>query len=220
MMNLTRRQFGKRATLTAIGLRIAWASGLAGIALTQEGCNVFNDILNWVPVGEAAVNAMLSVLTSNGFPIPAPVQEYVNLTEAAFTALTAAVKEYQATTPPPAGAVAKVELALKTVVDNFTLFLRSINVPGNIFSVIAGLAQVVLSTIAAFENQLPQPAAGKRQLVAATFSVGQTSVAVVPKSRSRRAFKRDWNGQLDAGARLGVAVPKSAYLPLTFFEHL
>jgi len=224
-MDINRRQFVQRSTLTVVGLRLAQGTAFIGTAELAGGCNLFNDILNWIPVGEASVNAMLTVLTSNGIAIAPAVSAAVTLTEAGLTALTAAVKEYQATTPPPVGAVAKVQTALKDVVDNFQTFLASINVPGNIFSVISGLAQVVLSTVAAFENQLPPTtpaatAAARTTIVGATAHVGQAVIVITPKHRTVRAYKKDWNATLDAGTKLGVLVPKSAYHHISFFEHL
>jgi hypothetical protein len=211
---LNRRQMIQRSTLTIVGLRLAQGAAILGTAELMGGCNVFTDIINWIPVGEASVNAMIAVLTSNGIAIAPAVTTAVALTEAGLNALTAAVKEYQATTPPPVGAVAKVQTALKDVVDNFQTFLASLNVPGNIFSVISGLAQVVLSTIAAFEAQIPvAPAAASRTtIVASSVHIGQQTITIVPKHRTVRAYKHDWNATLDTGVKLGVVVPASARL--------
>jgi hypothetical protein len=222
-MNTTmnRRELIHRSTLTLVGTRLAYLAGASGIALESAGCNLWNDILNWVPVGEASLNSILAVLTSNGVPIAAPVSAIVTFIEAGFTALTAAIKEYQAVTPPPVGAEAKVQAAFTALVDNFQTFLASLNVPGSIFSVISGLAQIVLSTIAAFENELPPVVAGKRTTVMATSAkLGQQTIPVMAKHRTRRAFKKDWNGVLDAGTKLGATIPKSAYQHLSLLERL
>jgi hypothetical protein len=208
---LNRREAIKRTTLTLIGVRLAQGASLLGVSFFMEGCNVFDDILNWVPVGEASINAMLTVLSSNGFPVAAPIEAAVTATEAAFTALTAAVQEYKATTPAPVGAVAKVQTALKDVVDQFGTFLASLKVPGNIFSVVAGLAQVVLSTIAAFEGQLPTAKTTAR-LVPRQMRIGEQTVQVVPKKRNANSYKKDWNATLQVAEKSGVTVPKNAYL--------
>ena len=145
-----------------------------------------------------------------GVVLPAGLQEIIKLVEAGFTALTAAVKEYQSVTPPPAGALAKIEAAFKSVTDNFSTFLASLNVSGGLLSIIAGIAQIIFSTIAAFVNQLPVPA-GRSMTVSASYRVASTTVIVIPKHRSVGQFKHDVNAVL-SGAPAGVTVPASAKL--------
>ena len=53
-----------------------------------------------------------------------------------------------------------------------------------------------------------------------SFRLGSgQAIPVTPKARTRRAFKKDWNSQLDVGAKAGLMIPKTAYLPVSFFEH-
>jgi len=190
-----------------------------GSALVMSGCNLFTDIMNWIPVGEAALNSILSVLTGNGVVISPAIQSIVALIEAAFAALTAAIKEYQSTTPPPVGALAKIETAFADLANNFTTFLSSLNVSGGLLGIITGLAQVVFSTIAAFVNQLPASASLKRTTARiSTVKVGPNVITVTPKMRTRRAFKKDWNATLKTAPSVGVICPASAYLPVSFFE--
>ncbi len=216
---MERRQFITRSAFTAIGVRFALGASTLGLAAAQEGCSVWTDIENWVPVGEAAINSILAVLTANGVVIAAPIQAIVSLIEAGFTALTAAIKEYQSTVPAPVGALQKIETAFTDIVNNFQTFLTSLNVSGGLLAIIAGLAQIVFSTIAAFMNQLPAASSLKRTLVmSATAKVGSTTVPVVPKSRSRRTFKHDFNSVLSSSPQVGVVCPASAYLPVSFWE--
>lgn len=216
---MQRREFLHRSTLTIVGLRIAQGASLVGVSLYASGCNVFNDILNWVPVGEAALNSILSVLTANGVIILPGLQVYVNLIEAGFTALTGAIKEYQSTVPPPVGAIAKIQTAFKDIVDNFRTFLASLNIQGGLVAIIVGLAQVVFSTIAAFLNQLPPATSMLRSAVVGhSFQVSGLNVPVIPKMRTRRAFKKDFNAALDNGPAVGVVVPSVAHLKLSFWQ--
>jgi hypothetical protein len=220
-MQMTKRQFIQRASLATLGIRFAYATALSGLSLALTGCNVFSDILNWVPVGEASLNAILAVLTGNGVLISPALQTLVGLIEAGFTALTAAIKEYQSTVPAPVGALAKIETAFKDVVDNFKTFLSSLSVSGGLMGIVIGLAQIIFSTIAAFLNRLPAASSLRRTVVITEPArVGNTPFAVVPKERTRRAFKHDFNHVLDAGPTVGVIVPQSAYLHVTFWEHL
>jgi hypothetical protein len=217
-IQLSRRQFGRHAILTAIGLRIATLSGISAF-LVSCGGNVFSNILSWIPIGEAALNSILAVLSANGIILIPGVQVYVSLIEAGLAALTGAVKEYQATTPPPIGALAKIETAFRDVTDNFKNFLASLNVSGGLVAIIVGLAQVVLSTIAAFMNQLPATSTMRRTVVIGhTFMVGSVTGTVIPKERTTRTFKKDWNTKLDEGPAGGVVIPRSAYLHVGFWQ--
>lgn len=215
-MNLSRREF------TGHLLKGATVIAIAGEGVLLEGCNLYNDILNWVPVGEASLNSILSILSANGIAITPAAQLLVTTIEAGFTALTAAVKEYQSTTPPPVGAVAKIQTVFKDITDNFGTFLKSLNVSGSLVAVVVGIAQVVLSTIAAFANKLPvtPTAATARTLAPATVKVAATVQAVVPKERKLGNYKRDFNSELSKGEKQGVAIPKNAYLSLTLAEHM
>jgi hypothetical protein len=203
---LNRRQFARRASSVLLLLLAS------GTSLFIAGCNVFSDILNWIPVGEAALNSVLSVLTGNGVIITPAIQSIVALIKAGFTALTTAVNEYQSTTPPPTGALAKIETAFKDIVDNFSTFLSSLNVSGSLLGIITGLAQVVLSTIGAFVNRLPASTAMKSVSVkASNVTVGGTSVAVTPKARTAGSFKHDWDAILKS-APADVKIPPNAIL--------
>jgi hypothetical protein len=207
MMN--RRSFTGRISSALLFL----AAGGASILIS--GCNVFSDILSWVPVGEAALNSILAVLTGNGVIISPVIQSVVSLIEAGFSALTAAVKEYQSTTPAPVGALSKVETAFKDIVDNFSTFLSSLNVSGGLLGIITGLAQIVLSTIAAFVNRLPASTAMKAVSVKlARVNVGNppnASVIVIPKARNKSAFVKDFDAVLKS-APADVKIPPNAVL--------
>ena len=203
---LNRRTFTARIA----SLFIFLAAG--GMSLFVAGCSVFSDVLNWIPVGEAALNSILSVLTVNGVVISPAIQSLVSLIEAGFAALTAAVKEYQSTTPAPVGALSKVETAFKDIVDNFSTFLSSLSVSGSLLGIITGLAQIVLSTIAAFVNRLPASTAMKSVSVRlSSVKVAGTAITVIPKARTASSFKHDYDAILKS-APADVKVPPNAIL--------
>lgn len=201
-----------RRTFTAriFSMFVFLAAG--GMSLFVAGCSVFTDVLNWIPVGEAALNSILAVLTGNGVAITPAIQSVISLIEAGFSTLTAAVKEYQSTTPPPVGALSKVETAFKDIVDNFSTFLSSLSVSGSLLGIITGLAQVVLSTIAAFVNRLPASTAMKSVSVRlSSVKVSGTAITVVPKARNASSFKHDYDAILKS-APADVKVPPNAIL--------
>lgn len=215
-MNQSRREFTGHLVKGAVVVSVVSAEGFM-----LSGCNVFTDVLNWVPTGEAALNSILSILGANGIIIVPGLQTIVGLIEAGFTALTAAIKEYKSTTPPPVGALQKIETGFKDIVDNFKTFLQSLSVSSPLLSIIVGIAQIIFSTIAAFMNRLPAASSLKRTVVlGSTLQVGGTTVAFTPKDRSVRRFKKDVNSFLDDQRHSTVTIPKNAYLPLSLWEKL
>jgi hypothetical protein len=214
METINRREFvghlGKGAAIVA----------LAGMTVEMSGCNVISDIENWIPVGEAAVNSILSTLAANNIAISPVAQAIVKDVFASFDALSAAITEYDSVTPPPAGALAKVQAAFKAITDQLGTFLQSLQLPGgNIVTLIVGLANIVFSTITAFTNQLPVAPASFMLSSANHYRLNGVEYTVVSKKRTRREFKKSWNAQLDSAKQNGVIVPQSAYLRLSFLEH-
>src|SRR4029077_6050623 len=175
----------RRNLLQIIGKAIAGLFLFSGTML-QVGCNVFDDILNWVPIGQAAVSSILAVLTGNGILVSPGLAEIIKLVDAGFANLIAAVKEYKSITPPPVGALSKIEAAFKSVIDNFQAFLQSLSVSGGLLAIIAGLAQIIFSTIAAFMNRLPASSSLHRTVIISnTVRVGPGSFPVIPKERGK-----------------------------------
>lgn len=213
MMN--RRDFVKRT-----GTGFALAVLTSGVSLTLTGCNVYDDIYNWIGVAVASLNSIVTVLKANGI---IPAAGIVNAILGALNAVREAINEYRSVTPTPVGIVAKIELALKDAVDQFSVFLKSLNISGfGLFSMIAALVQIILSTIAGFLNRLPASTSiNTAQHMNTVMQIAQrTGFAVVPKARTIRAFKKDWNAQLDNGHALDVIVPRSAYHKVTFWERV
>lgn len=214
--DLSRRQFvghlGKGAAVVALVS-----------TMELESCSistVFTDIANWIPVGEASLNSILAVLSSNGVPLPPGAQAIVTAITDAFNAVVAAIKEYQSATPAPVGALAKIQAALKAVVDQFTAFLAALALPGgNILTLISSLAGVVFSTIAAFVNELPVASSSLVMASVNEYKLNGVAYKVVSVHRTRRGFKKDWNAALDRAATNGVTIPASAKMHLSFFEH-
>lgn len=185
----------KGAAVAALGVSV----------ISLDGCNVLDTIESWIPTGEAAVNAILAVLTANNIPVSAAVSTIVGLIETGLNDLLAAIKEYESTTPPPQGVLAKIQTIMQDISDQFSNFVSQLSgVAGGILKVVTSLAEVVITTIAGFVNELTP----STQTVSFKFS----GAPVVAIKRSRRKFAHDWNSQLDAAKAVGVQVPKEAYL--------
>jgi hypothetical protein len=117
------------------------------------------------------------------------------------------VKLYQAMNPPPAGALAKIQAVFNLIVANFESLLSQV-AQNPIVSVVIGLAQIILSTIAGFMGQLP---ATPGKTLSVTFRVANENASFTPKARSRRQFKKDWNAVAAAGGHSEVKLPETLW---------
>lgn len=167
---------------------------LASTPILMSGCNVFTDIENWVPVGISTFSSIVTLLEGAGVINPvagAPISAIINTINAGFSQIIADVKAYQSITPPPVGALAKLQTILQIVETNMQAFLASINISDNkLLLLVTGLAQIILSTIAGFINSLPASAGFVMQK---SVRVSGQLITVTPKLRSIRGYKKDWN---------------------------
>lgn len=178
---MNRRSFAKKSLLFLA----------VGSALSLDGCNVFDDILNWIPVGLTALQGIITIL---GSLIPPPALAIITVIKAGFADLLAAVKEYNADTNPAdkATLLAKIRTFLNDIVNNFQSFLNALNLGNNpIVNIVIGLADIIISAIEGFMGQLPPSAPTP---LAMTLHVGSKSVTVVPKFyKSVADFKKAYN---------------------------
>jgi hypothetical protein len=195
-----RRKFLKQGFFAALGARMLLAGATGGAALFMMGCNVFEDIENWVPVGLAAFQSVVSLLASAGVINPvadAGINLLISAITNAFNQIVADVKAYQAITPAPAGALQKIQATLSIIVQNLQAFLNSINVTDSkLLDTIVGLAQIILSTIAAFENDLVAKGAqpGTMSPTRRThLSHNARTIQIVPQARTVNQFISDFN---------------------------
>jgi len=215
MDNLSRRDFGKLVGTTTLALSIG------GSTLFVEGCSVMSSIEDWVPVGISAVKSIETILGANGFPLGAAAQALLDAVLGGLAQLLADVKIYQAITPPPVGALAKVQAAFGVITQNFQAFLSSVNIGNSpLLQTIVAIAQVVLSTIAGFVGKLPVTPATRMQLSHMTITMSGGTYPVNPVVRTRGNFKRNFNSDLDEGRKNGLTIPPEAYMKLTVAEHL
>jgi hypothetical protein len=213
-MEMTRRKFVVNAVGASILARLAMAGGVGFAGLELSGCNLLTDIENWAPIGEDAINSIISLLTANGVPLPAGITVIVDLIEAGFNALVAAAKEYQSTVPPPQGALQKIQDAFQAISDQFASFVTQLSpIAGKILAIVVSVVKVVISTIGGFISKLPSSAS-----LLAKVTVNP-SVSAAPVYRSIRAFKKAFNAQMDAAGYAGFNCPPSCYLKVSLFEH-
>jgi hypothetical protein len=195
-VNITRRDFGKYASAGLLALGTLDLSSCSA-------SDVFTDIENWIPVGLSAFQGIVSILQGAGLVAP----QAVPLIAAVITGLDdvlADVKAYEAIVPPPANALAKIQAALSLVVQNIQAMLAQLNVNGGtVLNVVEGLAEIILSTIAGFLNELPSTGKASTTL-SNTFRVGRDVVSYTPQVRTRGRFKKDYNRVAVANGYPGI----------------
>jgi hypothetical protein len=211
-VSMSRRSFNKAVLV----LSVCWSTFLTG-------CSVMADIVSWGPVGLASFNAMVLVLENGGVVVETAA---ISLIRGIWVRLIAAAKQYEATVPAPVGALAEVYTAFTDLVANFQAWLTSLSLPnGALLTMIVGLAQIILSTIASLEGRLPPIAASDpltasahRRFVEALhrpLTVAGKFIGQVPAvDRSVGRYKKDWNKVAVAGGH------PEAELPLSLLEHL
>lgn len=191
---MNRREFAGHLVKGAAGLALAGAGGL-----TMGGCNVFNAIKNWVPVGITAFTSVVNLLQSSGIINPvegSAINALILTIKAAFAQILSDISQYQAITPPPVTLLQKIKDGLEIVVTNIQTFLNTISVSNNpIISLVTGLISIILSTISAFQGQLPAAVAAQP---VRSFSVRGQVVIVTAKNRNEKQFIKDFNSACDA----------------------
>ena len=195
METMTRREFGAYVVKGGALVLVA-ASGVSSSVLLS-GCGVIQDIETWVPEGIAAVNAIENLLISNGFPVTGVALVAFNDTIDALNLVLNTAKTYASTNPPPSGALQKLQAAIAAVVSNLSAFLQAVQIPDmGLISLIVSLAQIIISTILGFANQLPTATQLVQQAKRRTWKVGATSFNVQAQKRSPKQFKHDFNQTL------------------------
>lgn len=217
MEPMNRRVFIMRGTLTAVALRAALAGGVVGGAALMSGCDVVADIKHWVPVGIDAFNGLLNFLEGNGIIQVAAggaISAAVALVQAALNQILADIDAYDKLVPKPQGALGKITASLKILSTNFQAFLASLNInDAHLLSIVTGIADLFLSTIAGFEALIPGLSSGAL-VTNRTYTVAGKSATLVPKQRPVRVFKKDFNKLVVAGGHPEMK------LHISFFENL
>lgn len=188
-----RRQFFEVGSKGVIGLALAGA-----VATSLSGCS-FNiqDILNWVPTATQSISSILSLLVSAGVLACMTCSALANVALAAITAIGTAVQAYlNAPAADKTTLLGKIQTALQAALTASSAFFQTINVPDQkLFTLIIGIASLVLSAISGFIGQV-----GGTTPSSAMVMANATPITYKPKVyTSTRSYKSDFN-KLVAGA--------------------
>jgi hypothetical protein len=175
---ITRRNFIKVSSGGALAL--------GTMATTGFSCSsVFTDISTYVPIGLQAFEEILALISPAEATLLTPI---ITEVKAGFADLAAAVSAYNnAPAANKATLEGKIATAINAVIGELQQFWNDTNLPdGSLASTIAGVLQIVLSTLAAF---LP--------LVGGALAMGRKQLAralpITPQKRTQKQFKSDVN---------------------------
>jgi hypothetical protein len=193
---MTRREFGKRAGFSFGTLWLALASGTS--AFFMSGCGVFQDIIDWEPVGLFSFNAVVTLLQGAGLVNPV-MNPLIVAVRAAMADLLKDAQNYVSTTPPPSGVLQKLEIALTDIISNIKDILSQIAVSNPILSLVTSLVMILVSALESFLNQV-QTKMGNRKMARPplTLKISNQTITVVPKKRTLSQYKTEWNSSVDA----------------------
>lgn len=185
-MNINRRIFIKNSSFSLLVLAIGSVASLSGCTAGS----VFTNILSWIPTAVSAINGIVTVL---GPFMPPGSAAIITLIDAALASLSATITEYNNDTnaADKATLLAKIRTILNDVSTNFQSFLNTLGLGTNpIVAVVIGLANIILSAIAGFLNQIPQ----SPTTTSISYRLNGMSHTVTPKLyKSVKAFKSDYN---------------------------
>lgn len=183
----TRRQFGKTVAVGTLGVGI-------GITTMGVSCDtVFQDIENYVPIGLAAFQEVISLINPTEAALLAPI---IQIVKAGFADLESDITQYiNAPATSKSTLLGKIETAVSIVIGNLNQFWSDLKLPdGNLATTIIGVLQVVISTLAAFLPLIGIPALAK--------STAPNAIPVLPRTKKqlqKAQVKADINAAFSHG---------------------
>lgn len=186
-MEITRRTFNKIAN------RLLLLAVVGSAPLSMTGCNVIQDLIDFIPWIIRAINSIKNIL---GVFMPPGAGVIVGIIIGVLADLQAAAVEYQSDPLPAdkATLLAKIETFLRDIVEHFQSFLDALGSAGVIASVVIGIIQVVLSTIGWFAGQLASKTGRLNVLpMPRSMRAGNQMIFVVAQKRSIKQFKDEFN---------------------------
>lgn len=205
---MNRRSFVQRVVTAVIGF-----AALGG-AVLGTGCNWEQDLQNWIPVGLQALKSILSLLSGAGIALGSSAAQTVSVIQQGLGDLKLTVVQYASTTPPPAGALQRIDALFSDIVSNIGNVLSQLPAqPARVVNLVTGLFELVLSTVQGFMTQVPMaPTAMPKtadSLKRALVINGKPAVIGPAKNLSRRHFISQFNKLAEAGGESEAKLPES-----------
>jgi hypothetical protein len=180
----------RREVIKKVGLS-AGTVLIAGQFLGISACNVYNDIMQYIPVALTAFSTIVSILNPG---VGATILAVISMVKVALADVQTAVTNYEnAPSSEKVTLSGKIATAINAAEAELQQFWSDLKLPdGNLATLIEGVINVIVSTLAAFLPQLapaiPVPAK------TLTKRINYTA-----KKRSIKQFKSDLNAEFTKG---------------------
>lgn len=176
----------RRGFMKTLGLVTGTIMG-AGSFLGISACNIYTDIMNYVPVALAAFTTVVTLINPAEGSIVAGL---VTMVKAALSDIQAAVEAYEnAPASQKQTLSGKISTAITAAESVLQQFWSDLKLPdGNIATLVENIINIILSTFMAFLPKLAPPAALPVKAYA-------KKVAYTAKKRSLGEFKSDLNAE-------------------------
>lgn len=180
-MNISRRAFSK--LLTAAGAVVA-----AGNFIGSTACNIYNDIMKYVPIALTAFSTIVSMIAPGEGTLIAGL---VTMVKNALVDIQTAVTNYEnAPASQKQTLSGKIATAITAAEQELQQFWNDLKLPdGNLATLIEGVLNIIISTLMAFLPSLAAPASLPMRAALTK------KIAYTPKKRSLSEFKKDLNAQ-------------------------
>lgn len=167
-----------------------------GLSILTTGCTAFSTILSWINVGLTSFQSIVDLLAGAGvinIVLGSAIDLIIKAVKAGIADIGAAVTSYNdAPAASKANLLGKIGTALMTAQNAIAGFWNDVSIPDpKLASTVAGLLGIMVSTLAAFQTQVPTPPV-------AAVRLAKQLPAAAPKARSVKQYKADFNALLTA----------------------
>jgi hypothetical protein len=189
MQSITRREFHGHLVRGAMGL------ALAGTSLSLDGCNAWDELAEWVPVGLAAFNGLASI-------VDGPFTAVATTVNALWAAVANAVSLYQHTTDPTNTTLDKVIAAMDALAGGLDQAIDAlpVSIPAAVLSAAKLGISLLISTLKAIQAKIEPPATTTSALAVRAHAAITHAVTVAP-AKSRRDFISKFNAIMAANGQ-------------------
>ena len=193
---MDRRQFFEVSSKGVLGTALVRAVAVGSVAYLVVGCNVEQDILDWVKIGGPAIGTILQLLVGAGIIACLTCSASANIAVAAINAIATAVQNWM-NAPPASKAtlLGKIVTALQDALSAAITFFESVAIPDQkLATLIEGLVSLIVNALSGFIGQLggtTAAASAKREV-----KLRARTIPVVPVVMKAGTFKTRFNALL------------------------
>lgn len=193
---MDRRQFFEVSSKGVLGTALVRAVAVGSVAYLVAGCNIEQDILDWVKIGGPAIGTILQLLVGAGIIACLTCSVLANTVVAAISAIGTAVQNWM--NAPAANKqtfLGKITTALQAALSAATTFFESVAIPDQkLATLIEGLVSLIVNALSGFIGQLggtSAAASAKKEV-----KLQAKTIPIVPVVLKASTFKSRFNNLL------------------------